>query len=301
MIYTRSIGDIRLTNLIEYVGPTHNPFVTFPDFDASVVARNRDWLTNAHWYAHLQRLVIAIQIWIVQTGDKVILIDSGVGNRKPRAAARMHLLNTLVPQWLAAAGASFDQVTHVVMTHLHGDHVGWNTVLDGDRWVPAFPKAHYLMPRLDFDYFKGLHEQNPAADPSFGDSVIPVLDAGLVDFVDEGDEIAGCLRAVFAPGHTPGQMNYWIGEGHQQAVFCADIFHHPLQITDPHLNTAFCVLPEVARKTRRDFLDRVADTGTLIMPCHFGWPHCGYVRRDSRAGAGGFAFVPAEPDLPQRN
>jgi len=294
VIYTRTIGDLRVTNFIEYFGPTHDPVTTYPDFEPGVIERNRWWLTNAHWYENLQRLVIAIQIWIVQTGDKVILIDSGVGNHKQRSAARMLMLNTLAPQWLAAAGASFDNVTHVVMTHLHGDHVGWNTTRDGDHWAPTFPNARYLIPRLDFDYFKRLHDVAPSADPSFGDSVLPVLEAGLVDFVEDGDLVAGCLKAVFAPGHTPGQMNYWIGE---DGVFCADIFHHPLQITDPQLNTAFCVQPEIARSTRRAFLERVADKPILIMPCHFGPPHCGFVRRVEN----GFTFLPSEPDLPQFN
>lgn len=160
--------------------------------------------------------------------------------------------------------------------------------------MPAFPNARYLVPREDFGYFKSLHEKNPGADPSFGDSVLPLVEAGLVDFVEPGDAVAGGLEAVFAPGHTPGQMNYWLGE---QAVFSADIFHHPLQITDPHLNTAFCVLPDLARATRRAFLERAADTGALVMPCHFGPPHCGHVRRT----ASGFGFEPAAPALHQRN
>ncbi|PWV98817.1 glyoxylase-like metal-dependent hydrolase (beta-lactamase superfamily II) [Hoeflea marina] len=297
MIYTRTIGDVRLTNLVEYFAPTHDPVALYPDFDPSVIDLNRSWLSNAHWYENLQRLVVAIQIWIVHVDDKVILVDTGVGNFKPRAAARMNMLNSLVPQWLAAADASFEQVTHVVMTHLHGDHVGWNTVPGSEGWVPAFPNAQYFIPRRDFDYFKALHETNPAADPSFGDSVLPVVAAGLARFVEPGDVVAGCLTAESAAGHTPGQMNYWLRRKDEQAVFCADLFHHPLQITNPDLNTAFCVLPETARETRLAFLERVADTGTLILPCHFGPPHCGYVNRTDN----GFAFQPSEPDLPQFN
>jgi glyoxylase-like metal-dependent hydrolase (beta-lactamase superfamily II) len=294
MIYTRTIGDIRITNLIEYYGPTHDPAATYPDFEPGLMARNRAWLTNNHWYENIQRLVIAIQIWIVQAGDKVVLIDTGVGNHKPRPAARMHMLNSLVPQWLAAAGAGFDQVTHVVMTHLHGDHVGWNTVRRDGGWAPAFPKARYFIPRLDLDYFRDAYLTDPEAHPSFADSVQPIIDAGLAEFVDDGDGIAGCLKAVFAPGHTPGHMNYWIGD---EAVFCADLFHHPLQIAEPQLNTAFCILPDVARATRLAFLDRVADKPILVMPCHFGAPHCGRIRRSGQ----GFAFEPVDPELPQRN
>jgi glyoxylase-like metal-dependent hydrolase (beta-lactamase superfamily II) len=295
MIFTRTIGDIRITNVIEYIGPTHDPYVLYPDFDAAIIERNRPWMTNAHWYENLQRLVIAIQVWIVEAGDNVILIDAGVGNHKPRGAARMHMLNTLFPQWLAAAGAPFERVTHVVMTHLHGDHVGWNTIWDGMKWVPAFPNAKYLMPLKDLDHFRKHYDENPAADPSFGDSVQPVLDAGLVQFIAAGQKIASCLRVVDAPGHTPGHLNFWLESGGKEAVFCGDIFHHPLQITEPYLNTAYCVLPDVARQTRREFLDLAAQKHALVMPCHFGFPHCGYIEKQQDR----YSFIPSPPELPQ--
>lgn len=294
MIFTRTIGDARITNLVEYYGPTHDPATTFPDFEPGVISRNRAWLSNAHWYENIHRMVIAIQIWIVEIADKVILIDTGVGNHKPRGTARMNMLNSLVPQWLAAAGADFDKVTHVVMTHFHADHVGWNTINGENGWMPAFPNARYFFPRIDLDYFCDLHTKNPTGDLSFKDSVQPILDAGTAEMVEDGDMIAGVLRAVLAPGHTPGHMSYWVGD---EAVFCADIFHHPLQIAEPQLNTAFCILPDLARATRRAFLERVADKPILVMPCHFGPPHCGHVRHAGER----FEFVPLEPDLPQRN
>jgi glyoxylase-like metal-dependent hydrolase (beta-lactamase superfamily II) len=292
MIFTRQIGDALVTNVIEYYGPTHDPYALCPDLTAEMLDRHRAWLSPAHWFDTIGRLVVTIQIWIVRVGDEVIVIDTGVGNHKPRSTKRMHMLNTLVPEWMAAAGVPFAAVTHVVMTHLHTDHVGWNTVRSGDEWVPTFPNARYLLPETDLKYFRGQYEKDPVANASVADSIEPIIEAGLVDFIEAGATIAGGLRVTAAAGHTPGMLNLWIGEGERQGVFCADIFHTPLQIAEPQLNTAFCVLPDEAKATRRAFLERVADTPTLIMPCHFGPPHCGTVARQGDS----FAFLPEPQD-----
>jgi glyoxylase-like metal-dependent hydrolase (beta-lactamase superfamily II) len=296
VIYTREIDGMRVTNLIEYCGPTHEPAAAFPGCDAEIVERHKSWLDNDHYYANIDRFVIAIQIWIVQVDDRVIVVDTGVGNAKVRPSVpRMHMLNSLVPAWLAAVGADFDQVTDVVQTHMHGDHVGWNCVPDEKGgWKPAFPNAKYHFPETDLDYFRENFSTHP--DYGFEDSIKPILDAGNVEMVHPGDLVAGVLHAEAAPGHTPGQVIYWLGGPDGPAVFSADIMHHPIQIVEPQINTAFCSDPEVARETRRAFLNRVADCGALIMPCHFGAPHCGYARRD---GAG-FRFEPAAPAVPGR-
>jgi glyoxylase-like metal-dependent hydrolase (beta-lactamase superfamily II) len=284
------IGDVRVTSLVEYFGPTHPTRFLFPDLPEGVLDANRAWLTPNHWYPQIDRLVIAIQMWIVHAGDRVVLIDAGVGNGKPRTAARMNRLNSLVPEWLAAAGAGFEQVTDVVMTHLHSDHVGWNTIWKDGRWEPAFPNARYFVPRVDFEYFKGRNEVvGPKDGGSFDDSVMPIVNAGLATFVDMQTELLELLRAEPAAGHTPGQMNYWLRSKGEEGVFSADVMHHPLQIVQPHLNSAFCVLPEEARSTRLALLERASASRALVMPCHFGPPHCGYVRSID----GRFEFVPA--------
>ncbi|MGH1354626.1 MAG: MBL fold metallo-hydrolase [Thalassovita sp.] len=289
MIYSRNIGDCRVTNVIEYCGPTHPPAMAFPGCDPEVIQRNSDWLDNNHYFANIDRFVIAIQMWIVHFQDRVILIDAGVGNAKDRTGIdRMHMLNTLVPLWFEAAGAGFDQVTDVVMTHLHVDHVGWNTVPDGKGgWQLAFPNAQYHLPAADLDHFRST--PYVAKDPGFDDSVQPVLDSGRYQLVQPGDCVADVLHAELAPGHTPGQLIYWLGEPEGDAVFSADIFHHPIQITEPQINSAFCSDPDAARSTRRAFLDRVSESGALIMPCHFGAPHCGHARKQGD----GFRFEPA--------
>jgi glyoxylase-like metal-dependent hydrolase (beta-lactamase superfamily II) len=289
MIREQKIGDVRIVAITEYVGPTHQPEATFPEFDRAMFARREAELPPGFWYPHMDRFVIGIHIWAVFAGPNVILIDAGVGNGKPRPAARANMLNTLVPAWMEAAGITPERVTHVVMTHLHSDHIGWNTRLEQGRWVPTFPNARHLVPRRDFEFFRELSESGKAGDPSFRDSLLPVVDAGLADFVEGPGEIADCLQAVEAFGHTPGQMNYWLRSRGEVGVFCADIFHHPVQILNPGLNTAFCILPAEAKATRARFLVEASAESALIMPCHFPSPHCGYIRRNGEQ----FSFEPA--------
>lgn len=275
--------------MLEYFGPTHAPDYLFPDLPQAELDRRAEWLAPNHYIAPMNRLIVTIQLWIVQAGGQTIVVDTGVGNGKPRGAARMNRLNTLVLPWLEAAGAGPAQVTHVVQTHLHSDHVGWNTVLADDRWVPTFPNARYHIPKLDYDHFKGelAKGSQPLIDHSFADSVDPIVEAGLATFVtDATRDIAGVLEVEPVPGHSPGMVSYRLRSGGEEALLCADVFHSPLQIAHPTLNTAYCALPEEARRTRARVLNEAADRGTLILPMHFGAPHCGYIRREGE----GFRF-----------
>jgi glyoxylase-like metal-dependent hydrolase (beta-lactamase superfamily II) len=230
MIHSWRIGDAIVTSLVEYVGPTHAPEETFPAFDHSAFAKRETELPSGAWYPQTRRFTIAIQIWILKRGNDLVIIDTGVGNHKARPLPRMHMLNTLVPQWLAAAGAEPDAVTHVLMTHLHSDHIGWNTRLEGQRWIPTFPKARYLVPETDYAYFKELNDRDKAADTSFADSLAPIFESGLATFVTKSSELPAGLEPAEAFGHTPGQMNYWLRSTGEAGVFSADVFHHPVQI-----------------------------------------------------------------------
>ncbi|HSI40924.1 MAG TPA: MBL fold metallo-hydrolase [Xanthobacteraceae bacterium] len=291
MLQTRMIGDVRVSRVLEMSGPTHDPAFLFPDLPPEEIARQAHWLAPHHWVPAMGRLIITTQIWVVQTGSRVVLVDTAIGNGKPRPAARQNMLNTLVEPWLIAAGAAPEAVTDVVLTHLHADHVGWNTRLEDGRFVPSFPNARYHVPRQDFEVFQArfVAGEKGVNSGSFADSVLPIFEAGLADFIAPGDIVAERLRVAAAPGHTPGQINLWLTGVDEPAVFCADIFHSPLQIALPALNTRYCMLPDVARRTRIDVLNESARTGALIMPMHFGAPHCGYVRAEGDA----FRFEPA--------
>ena len=297
MIQTRQIGRARVTRVLEYSAPTHDPAFLFPGLARADLQAMADRLAPHHYVPAMNRLIITIQMWVVQIDDKVILIDTGVGNAKPRSAPRMKNLNIRVGEWLEAAGAGFDKVTHVVQTHLHADHTGWNTVLKDGAWVPAFPNARYLMPRKDYAYWSQAIAQSPdiAMDNSWEDSVLPVIEAGLVDFIDEDvGQILGCLTVEPVPGHTPGMLSYRLCSDGEEGLFCADVFHSPVQIYRPDINTAYCVLQDIARETRARVLAEAAERGTLIMPMHFGAPYCGYIRREGD----GYRLEPADwPEL----
>jgi len=295
VIHHHAIGDARVTGVIEYSGPTHDPAFLYPAVDKAerdaVLQANASWLAPNHYVPHMDRLIVTIQLWVVQAGGNTIVIDTGVGNRKPRAAERMDRLNTLVMPWLESIGAGPQQVTHVVMTHLHTDHVGWNTVEKDGRWAPTFPKARYLFPKDEFDYWKGLYDKGDkdVNQGSFADSVLPVLDAGLGDFMDGRAEVAGCLAPEPMPGHAPGMLSFRLRSRGEEGLFCADILHNAIQIVRPGWNDRYCLWPDKALESRAAGLKRACERGALLMPMHLGAPYCGYVRRQGD----GYRFEPA--------
>jgi glyoxylase-like metal-dependent hydrolase (beta-lactamase superfamily II) len=294
MMFTRKIGDATVSNIIEYSAPTHEPDFLFPGLPASLIEENETWLAPNHWSPRVRRFVVTIQIWVIRAGGRVIIVDTGVGNGKNRRATRMNGLNTLVPAWLAAAGAAPTEVTDVVHTHLHTDHVGWDTRLDDGKWVPSFPNARYYYPKRDYvkltdDEAAGLLKPDPAA--ALADSIRPIFEAGLAELVEEdARDVAGCLDAEPLPGHTAGLLSFRLRSNGEEGIFAGDVMHSPLQIVAPAYNTRFCEMPDKGHATRSAFLARAAERRALIMPCHFGAPYCGFIGRSGE----GFAFIPEQ-------
>lgn len=295
MIYSRHVGKAKIYNVLEYSGPTHAADFVFPALDVKEITPHLSWLAPHHYNVKLERFIVAMQLWVMHIDNKVIVIDLGVGNHKKRASERMNMLNTLTPLWLAAAGADPQSVTHVVVTHFHPDHVGWGTRMDNGKWVPTFPNARHLMPRVDFDLALAAYKNGDKGviSGSFEDSVLPLYEAGLIDFIDDGDLVAGCLEAEIMPGHTPGSIHFRLRSEGKEAIFAGDVMHSPLQIAMPHINTWIDAHAEQARASRVLFLKRAAERNALIMPVHFGWPHCGYIRGDPVSG---YRFEPAAPE-----
>lgn len=294
MLTWRKIGAATITNVVEYTGPTHAPEFLFPDVPEAErtagIAAAAAWMAPNHYVPHMDRFIVTIQIWVVKIGDRVILIDTGVGNHKKRAAPRMDMLNGLTLAWLEAAGAGPNDVTHVVHTHLHTDHVGWNTVRDGERWVPTFPRARHIMPKAEFDFWKAAFDRGEEVQAgSFADSVMPVVEAGMVDFIEPGQEAAGCLVAEDMAGHAPGLVALRLRSDGQEGYFSTDTMHSPIQIANPHWNDRYVLWADKAREARARVLQRAAEREALIMPMHYGAPYCGYVRRQGD----GYRFEPA--------
>jgi glyoxylase-like metal-dependent hydrolase (beta-lactamase superfamily II) len=193
----------------------------------------------------------------------------------------------------AKAGLKVEDIDYVLCTHLHVDHVGWNTRLRDGRWVPTFPNAKYVFSRTDRDYFDPARGDGGKIDAHarvFNDSVLPILEAKQEMLVDGTMGLGDDLTIEPAPGHSPGHVLITLASQGAEALFTGDIMHNPIQIHHPHWSSAFCSDPDEARRTRRRVLERAAAKGSLIYPQHFAGPHIGRVGE----AAGGFAYLPGK-------
>lgn len=225
-------------------------------------------------------LRLSTHSFAVEAGGLRVLVDTGIGNGKTRANPAWHDLNTPYIERLTAAGFPPESVDLVVLTHLHADHVGWNTRYEGaggdGTWVPTFPNARYLTARTEWEFWSST-ELEPARAQMFRDSVHPVRDAGLLDLLDVPDggaEVAPGVRLLPAPGHTPGQVTAELhSEGHT-ALVTGDSVHHPVQLAHPHLTTCVDIDPAQAVRTRNRLLAHLDRTPapTLLLGTHFPHP-----------------------------
>src|ERR1700734_2790934 len=277
---TFKIGDITIHRVVEQEGPFFNPLEFFPTLTGEVLEENRDWMTEGCYLDRQSgQLVLCIQSYLVQTRHHNILIDSCVGNHKPRPTRpSWNMLNTdRFEKGLGGTGVSVDQIDYVMCTHLHVDHVGWNTRLEEGRWVPTFPNARYVFGKAEFDYWT---EQNAkTAVPPFVDSVLPIVEANKAEIGRNDHQIGDHVRILPTPGHTPGHVAFTFGRGKDDAVFSGDLMHSPLQTRYPELSAKFDVDPAQAAVTRRNFLERYCDTDTLCCTAHFPSPSTGKIRR----------------------
>jgi glyoxylase-like metal-dependent hydrolase (beta-lactamase superfamily II) len=283
------IGDAVASRIEESYEPNFNAVKFFPDWDPAVLEEHRAWLAPAHYDADSGYLKLSVHSWLLTVGGKRILIDTCVGNHKPRAARPMwNMQDRPYLERLAAAGAKPEEIDMVMCTHLHVDHVGWNTRLENGRWVPTFPNARYVFSREDYEHYlemDGDPEKGPANLGSFRDSVLPVVEAGLAKIVSGATALDEHLAVEPAPGHTPGTIAINFESRGERAVFCGDILHHALQVYRPHWNSFACADPANSRKSRRKVLESCA-AGALLMPAHFGAPFACHIDRK------GEGFVP---------
>ncbi|MFD0417035.1 MBL fold metallo-hydrolase [Streptomyces sp. NPDC127108] len=215
----------------------------------------------------------------ITLGGRRILVDTGIGNGKERANPAWHDLDTDYLDRLTRAGFAPDSVDLVVLTHLHADHVGWNTRMEGGSWVPTFPNARYLTTRTEWDHWAAA-DMEPSRRQMFLDSVHPIRDAGLLDLVDVSAgpvEVAPGLRLLPAPGHTPGQVAVELRGDDRTALITGDAVHHPVQLARPDIGSCVDIDPALAERTRRALLASVADTDTVLLGSHFAAPTAGRV------------------------
>jgi glyoxylase-like metal-dependent hydrolase (beta-lactamase superfamily II) len=191
-----------------------------------------------------------------------------------------NMLNTPYLDRLAAAGARADEIDLVMCTHLHHDHVGWNTQLRDGRWVPTFPNARYVFSKSDFEYYLKADADPKTAPVEFGtfrECVLPVVEAGRADLVTGPHRLDDCLEIIPAPGHSAGHVVFKLESNGRCAIFIGDVFHHLLQVYYPHWNFPKNSDPEAARASRHQVLKECASVGALTLPCHVGSPFAGYI------------------------
>ena len=268
--------------------PMEIPLTTFfPAASLAALEDERALFGDAHVDFATGMARIAIQSHVMRLGGAVVLVDACVGEHKDRP---------LRPTWnqrsgtdflrqLAAAGYQPKDIDFVFCTHLHADHVGWNTRLESGRWTPTFPNARYLAGRDELANWRKAAEVEPEVNHgSYRDSVLPVLAAGLVDEVSAGDAIVEGTKIIPLPGHTMGQVGLEIQSGAgPDLIFCGDAIHSPVQVSHPEWSSFLCDDPTLAVATRKQLIDRVADGGALLLPAHLrAAPAMGVRRRGAR-------------------
>jgi glyoxylase-like metal-dependent hydrolase (beta-lactamase superfamily II) len=282
------LGDVTITRVVE-IGRSFYPTKDMlPESTPEQIERHWSWLRPDFYDETVGDLGSRIQSWVVRTPRRTILVDTGVGNDKERHESPLwHRRQSAWLEDLRRAGVAPDEVDLVVCTHLHVDHVGWNTRLVDGRWVPTFPRATYLFHGEEWEFWKW--ESASGREPSgcVADSVVPVVEAGRARLVEADHVIDDGIRLEPSPGHTPGHVCVRITTPAGEAVFSGDLMHRTVQVAEPQWNSRFCHDGPRARATREAFVERHADSGVLVLPAHF--PRPGFVVREG----GGLRFRPA--------
>jgi glyoxylase-like metal-dependent hydrolase (beta-lactamase superfamily II) len=274
------IGKVTVTKIVELEVTGGSRFI-LPQAVAETILPI-GWL-QPHFSDERGRLKMSIHALVVETPERRILVDTCLGNDKE---------NRRIPGWnnlqgpfladLAGAGYARESIDTVLCTHLHVDHVGWNTMLEAGRWVPTFPKARYLFGRTEYEHWTRQHDREDMAFV-MADSVRPVVEAGLVDLVEAGYQVCEEVSLVPTPGHTPGHASVRISSEGEEALITGDFMHHPCQIAHPEWSSTADTDAEAARATRERMLTGLAGTPILVIGTHFAGATAGRILRDGDA------------------
>ncbi len=286
------VGDVTVVKIEERVISPIPAAYLFPTLEASQYLAATGTLSEQDVAGPDRDPVLSIHAWLIRTPRHTILLDTAAGNQKERPRNPLfHHQELQFLERLAEAGVKPEDVDYVFNTHLHVDHVGWNTRLIDGKWAPTFPNARYVFPRAEQEYYSSPASHNDANIPSEGayeDSVQPIVEAGLVDYIEpQGGRYLDIFEFIPTRGHSIGHMSVLMKSEGQSALFAGDLMHHPVQVYLPQTNTVFCEFLEDAAKSRQRMLEFCADTGALYLPMHFAGPSAGYI---SKAGDG-FAWT----------
>lgn len=286
-----SLGDISVQRIVEQEAPFFDPLQFFPTLTKEIVDENRSWLEPRFFDPATGKMVLCIQSYLVRTKHHNILIDSCVGNDKPRAHRPFwdKMKSDTYERNLKAAGLTFADIDFVMCTHLHVDHVGWNTKLENGRWVPTFPKARYMFSDRELAFWTERNKTDPAACPWITDSVLPIVEAKRCDIVTSSHIVDDHMHFVPTPGHTIDHFSVRVGKKGQDAVITGDMIHSPIQARYPEIGMMSDYSSEQAGRSRRKLFGDICDTSTLLCTGHFPSPSTGRMTR----WGDGFRFIEA--------
>tara|TARA_R100000005_G_scaffold96705_2_gene86397 strand:- start:3015 stop:3887 length:873 start_codon:yes stop_codon:yes gene_type:complete len=271
------IGDVTITRVVEVEAIGGTRFI-LPQATPEAV-QPLDWMVP-HFATAEGRLIMSIHALIIDTGSRRIIVDTCLGNDKERKIPAWNMLQTSFLADLEAAGYPRETIDTVLCTHLHVDHVGWNTMLVDGEWVPTFPNARYYFGETEWNHWRAVPQEEFG--DVVGDSVQPIVDAGLADLVAMDHKVCDEVSLFPSPGHTPGHVCVRILSKGEEAVITGDSMHHPCQIAHPEWSSSADTDKEASRRTREDFLAKYGDSETLIIGTHFAAPTAGHLKKDEQ-------------------
>ena len=285
----RTLGGATIEKVEEICGPGFKPARMFPKFDQQAFDAQKGWMVPDHVEAESDRLIGSIHSWIVKTPRHTILIDTCLGNHKQRTNPGWRNLDTPFLNRLKACGCPPESVDFVMCTHLHVDHVGWNTRLVDGRWTPTFPNARHLFSAKEYAYFtdpENLTERNRTSFQVQADSVTPIVAAGLAERIEvDGREVIPGFSFHPTPGHSVDHASIVLHSAGAWALFAGDVVHHPVQVHQPNLLSVFDAERDRTLASRRWALDFAADRKATMFSSHFPAPSAGTVTRSGDAYA----------------
>ncbi len=276
-----TVGKVKITKIVELETVGSTRFI-LPQASNEEI-RKLPWLIP-HFATEEGRLKMSIHSLVVETPSRRIVVDTCLGNDKQgRKVPTWNNLNKPFLEDMAAAGYPPDTIDTVLCTHLHVDHVGWNTRLVGGRWVSTFANARYVFGKIEYEHWRD-HSDEPEKAAVFNDSVRPIMDAGKADLVASDHQLCEEITLIPTPGHSPGHVGLHIKSGGEEALLTGDVAHHPCQMAHLDWSSTADSDPEQSAVTRRELFSRFADTPALVIGGHFT---AGHLKRDGAA----FKFI----------
>jgi glyoxylase-like metal-dependent hydrolase (beta-lactamase superfamily II) len=276
------VGDVDIASIVEVYGFEDDISMLLPDATPQFLQQFK-WLVP-HFATPEGKMIISFQCFVLRSKGRTVMIDTCIGNDRQREFDVFCNLQSTFIEDLATAGFPAEEVTDVLCTHLHFDHVGWNTRLVDGKWVPTFPQARYLFGRSEFQHWKHLRDTDGYHHMGhLSDSIDPVVEAGLVEFIDADFRVTSEVSLIPTPGHTPGHVSVLIESKGQSAVITGDLMHNPVQIAIPATEARFDMDKAQAARTRSEFVQRFNNTSTLVIGSHFADPTAGHIVPDGKA------------------